>query len=77
MFGMERPPAELLPTSRPRCPDCQARMITSAVSDGPEGPEQRVFRCVKCGHTKITTLAADPLRSDAVGWINSELRPPM
>ncbi|WP_063791612.1 hypothetical protein [Bradyrhizobium valentinum] len=76
MFGTEKPPPELSPISRPRCPDCQARMITSAVSDGPEGLEQRTFRCAICGRTETTTLAADPLRSDAFGWINSELRPP-
>lgn len=51
-------------------------MITSAVSDGPEGLEQPTFVCAKCGHTETTTLASDPLRSDAFGWINGELRPP-
>src|SRR6185436_14073505 len=76
MFGMERPPPELLPMSRPRCPDCQTRMITSAVSDGPEGLEQRTFKCAKCGHTETRTLASDPFRSNAFGWTNGELRPP-
>ncbi|WP_354124937.1 MJ0042-type zinc finger domain-containing protein [Bradyrhizobium sp. LA6.10] len=75
MLGMERPPPELLPIGRPRCPECQARMITSAVSNGAEGMEQRTFKCGKCGHTETRTLA-DPLRSDAVGWTNGELRPP-
>jgi len=51
-------------------------MITSAVSDGPEGLEQRTFKCAKCGHTETRTLASDPFRSNAFGWTNGELRPP-
>jgi hypothetical protein len=47
-------------------------MITSAVSDGPEGLEQPTFVYAKCGHTETTTLASDPLRSDAFGWINGD-----
>jgi exosome complex RNA-binding protein Csl4 len=51
-------------------------MITSAVSDGSEGLEQRTFECPKCGHTETRTVAYDPLESNAVGWIKGELRPP-
>lgn len=51
-------------------------MITSAVSDGPDGLEIRTFECAKCGHTETKTMASDPLKSDAINWINSELRPP-
>ena len=76
MLGVEKPPPELLPTNRPRCPDCHARMITTAVADGPEGLEQRTFECAKCGHTETRTGASDPLKSNAVGWIEGELRRP-
>jgi hypothetical protein len=75
MPGSEKPPPELLPM-RPYCPDCEARMITTAVSDGPEGLEQRTFECKKCGHTETRTMAFDPLKSNAVGWIEGELRRP-
>src|SRR6478736_2675490 len=34
-----RPDPELLPRHRPRCPNCQMRMIPVAVSSGPEGFE--------------------------------------
>jgi hypothetical protein len=57
-------------------PDCEARMITSAVSDRPEGLEQRTFECKQCGHTDTRTVVYDPLKSNAVGWIEGELRPP-
>jgi hypothetical protein len=42
-------------------------MITAAVSDGTEGFEHRTFKCVKCA------MASDPLRSNAVGWLEGEL----
>ena len=51
-------------------------MITSAVSDRPEGLEQRTFECKQCGHTDTRTVVYDPLKSNAVGWIEGELRPP-
>jgi hypothetical protein len=51
-------------------------MITSAVSDWQEGLEQRTFECTQCGHTETRTVAFDPLKSNAVGWTEGELRPP-
>jgi tRNA(Ile2) C34 agmatinyltransferase TiaS len=73
MTGWKKTDPELLPIQRPRCPHCQTRMITDAVSDGPEGFEQRTFRCLKCAHTEKQRLVADPLKSDAVGWLSGEL----
>jgi hypothetical protein len=52
------------------------RMITAAVSDGPEGVEHRTFKCLKCAHTDGLVLISDPLKSDATGWLKSELQPP-
>jgi hypothetical protein len=50
-------------------------MMLSAVSEG-EGFEHRTFECRKCAHSEISIVASDPLKSDAAGWINSELQPP-
>ncbi len=73
---MRKPDPELLPVHRPRCPDCQTRMITVSVSEGPEGFEHRTLECPKCARTETRIVACDPLKSDAMGWIESELRPP-
>jgi hypothetical protein len=51
-------------------------MITSAVSDGPEGLEQRTFECAKCGHTETRTVMYDPLEANAAGRIKGEWRRP-
>jgi hypothetical protein len=59
---MSKPAPELLPIGRPRCARCTTRMITAAVSSGPEGFERRDFECLKCGHTETKMVASDPMR---------------
>jgi tRNA(Ile2) C34 agmatinyltransferase TiaS len=77
MASWKKPDPELLPIQRPRCPKCQMRMRTAGVSDGPDGFENRAFECAKCGHKETRTLASDPLKTNAVGWLSGELgRPP-
>jgi tRNA(Ile2) C34 agmatinyltransferase TiaS len=73
---MGKPDPVLLPVQRPRCPRCQARMSTIDLSPGPEGFEHRTVECSKCGYSEETVAACDPLRSNAVGWLASELKPP-
>ena len=67
---------ELSATSRPRCPNCQMRLVTAAVEEGPEGFEHRSFECARCGHSERNVIASDPMNTNALGWLNSELHPP-
>jgi tRNA(Ile2) C34 agmatinyltransferase TiaS len=57
------PDPELLPVHRPRCPQCQARMITIDIASGHEGFECRTFECRKCGHAETDIVACDPFES--------------
>jgi len=76
MAATRKPDPELLPIHRPRCPNCQTRMITVAIASGPEGFEHRTFACRQCGHCETDVVTNDPLKSDAVGWTVGELRRP-
>jgi hypothetical protein len=76
MSRLSKPDPELLPTHRPRCPNCRTRMITAALSGGPVGFEHRTFECAKCGHAETRVLASDPLQSGAAGWVEGELQRP-
>jgi transcription elongation factor Elf1 len=52
-------------------------MMTAAVADiSNQGFENRTFECLKCGHSEVRTMVADPLATGAAkGWI-SGLAPP-
>jgi hypothetical protein len=51
-------------------------MGLSRVSPGERGLEQRTFECDACHRTDQVCFPLDPLKTDAVGWVASELRPP-
>jgi tRNA(Ile2) C34 agmatinyltransferase TiaS len=72
---MAKSEPELLPTHRPRCPECTTRMITASVENATrKGFENRTFECLKCGNRETKTMAADPVTSGvAKGWLSGEL----
>jgi hypothetical protein len=50
-------------------------MMLARRSPAGEGREQRLFECPKCDYTE-TAMVEDPLKSRAVRWLGSELKPP-
>jgi hypothetical protein len=63
----------LIPIERPRCRECEARMIFARIEPGPAGTVLRTFECPKC--ERVLLAGDDPIRSH-MAWLNSELRPP-
>lgn len=66
----------LTPIERPRCPRCSIRMSVARISPGPKGHEMRYFECSKCDQTITLAIATDPMKSDKIGWLAGELKPP-
>jgi len=60
---------------RPMCPACKHRMALARISPGERGFEVRTFECSTCKRTEQVSMSVDPMKSDAVGWLASELRP--
>jgi len=46
------------------------------LSPDEEDFEERIFECSICHQTQRVIFPIDPLKTDAVGWLASELRPP-
>jgi tRNA(Ile2) C34 agmatinyltransferase TiaS len=63
-------------TVSPRCPACKARMDVLHVVRGRPGFVHRTLRCTKCGAIFEAQAPLDPITSEALGWLNSELKPP-
>jgi hypothetical protein len=50
-------------------------MMLARISPLGAGSEERLFECPKFDCVEID-IAPDPLKSKAVGWLSSELKPP-
>jgi hypothetical protein len=51
-------------------------MGLTRISPGERGFELRTFECSTCRRVQRIAIAVDPLKTDAVGWLASELKPP-
>jgi transposase-like protein len=71
VFAMSSPVVE-----RPMCPTCKHRMALARISPGDRGFEERTFECATCHRMQKASFPVDPLKTDALGWLASELRPP-
>jgi hypothetical protein len=61
---------------RPSCPTCKHRMGLARISPGKRGFEERTFECRTCHRIEKVSFPVDPMKTDAVGWLASDLRPP-
>ena len=69
--------AHISAIERPRCASCRHnRMLLSKLEQGPTGFDYHSFECQKCGRIQTTVVQRDPLTSDALGWLASELKRP-
>ena len=73
MFGPVEP--SLIPTERPRCRRCRARMMLAGIEPSPAGSVLRTFECPKCERVQ-KVLTEDPIRSHVAWLASDELRPP-
>jgi hypothetical protein len=48
-------------------------MTLTRIARGPSGFDVRTFDCAKCDHAHIVTVATDPMKSDLIGGIASDL----
>lgn len=63
-------------SERPMCPVCKHRMALARISPGQRGLEERTFECSTCERIEVVSFAVDPMKTDAVGWLAGELKPP-
>jgi len=55
---------------------CQSRAEIHRIAKARDGFEHWTLRCTKCGHIDQVQVSVDPLKSEASGWFDSELRAP-
>lgn len=60
---------------RPTCPICKHRMALARISPGKRGFEEHTFECSTCERADVVSFV-DPMKTDAVGWLAGELKPP-
>jgi hypothetical protein len=61
---------------RPMCLTCKHRMRLARISPGQRGFEECTFECSTCHAQKRIAALVDPHKTNAAGWLASELRPP-
>jgi hypothetical protein len=64
---------KLATIERPSCPKCNHPLRLGRVSPGTAGFQELTFECSTCRHIEAHVVAIDPFRTDAVGWLASEL----
>jgi hypothetical protein len=70
------PDVPLSSLERPRCGRCFTRMTLARLAPLSDGSEERTFECPKCNAIETKTVA-DPLKSEAVMRLTTNVRPPI
>jgi hypothetical protein len=65
----------LSPIERPRCVRCRTRMDLTNIVSRSDRSEKRTFECPKCAYIE-TKIASDPLLSEQIGRLTTNIRPP-
>jgi uncharacterized Zn finger protein len=51
-------------------------MVVQPIIPSRAGFQHWTLRCTKCGNIHPAQVHTDPMKSDAQGWLDSELLPP-
>jgi hypothetical protein len=51
-------------------------MRLARISPRPRGFEDRTFECATCHRLDKISLPVDPLKTNSLGWLAGELKPP-
>jgi hypothetical protein len=51
-------------------------MMSVGIEDAPDGFEKRTFECLNFQRAEARLLIADPMKSNAMGWLTGELGKP-
>jgi len=63
-------------TTHRRCLVCRSPMEVQRITEARAGFEHWTLRCTRCGRIEQAQVNTDPLKSEALGWTEGELRPP-
>jgi hypothetical protein len=72
----EMPDIPLSSIERPHCRKCLARMRLARLAPLSDGSEERTFECPKCNAIETRTVV-DPLKSEAIVRLTTNVRPPV
>ena len=76
MSKLQTPTLPLHRTTHRRCLVCQSPMEVMRAIEAHAGFEHWTLRCTRCGRIQQAQVNTDPLKSEALGWTEGELRPP-
>ena len=76
MSELPKPTLSLRRTTHRRCFVCQSSMEVQRLDEARMGFEHWTLRCTRCGRIEQAQVNTDPLKSEALGWTEGELRPP-